>query len=71
MISGPAKIDLTVERLNRGYSPRTLGREIGLSPTTIERAERGEPITPAVAFKLANFLGLKVSEVWDLEKAAA
>lgn len=66
MVEGPAKISLRIERLNKGLSIRALSREIPMNMATIRAAEAGRPLTPASAFKLAEFFGRKVSDVWDL-----
>lgn len=66
MVEGPAKIDLRVERLNKGLSIRALSRAIPMNMATIRAAEAGRPLTPQSAFRLATFFGHLVSDVWDL-----
>jgi Helix-turn-helix len=66
-VRGPTKINLTVERINRGLSIRGLSLATGVHQATIKRAEEtGEPITPRTAFKLASFYGYNVSNIWDV-----
>lgn len=65
------RINLTEERLNRGFSVVQMAEETGVSAATIQRAEDGKSIHPGSAFKIASFLGYKVTEVWPLEEAAA
>jgi hypothetical protein len=66
-VRGPTKINLTVERINRGLSIRGLSLATGVHQATIKRAEQtGEPITPRTAFKIASFYGYNVSDIWDV-----
>jgi transcriptional regulator with XRE-family HTH domain len=64
-------INLTAERLNRGLTLREAAREIGIPPATLQRAESGDGIRPGSAFKVANFYGYRVTDIWPVEKAAA
>lgn len=64
-------VNLTAERLNRGYSIRRLGKEIGVPEQSIRRVERGERVSPENAYKIAAFYGYKVTDLWPLEDAAA
>jgi transcriptional regulator with XRE-family HTH domain len=68
MLIGPTRVDLRALRLNRGHSPRSLGRELHLSPQTIERAEAGERVTAGTAHVLATFYELQVTDVWNVEQ---
>lgn len=67
-------IDLRAERLNRGFSVRGLAREIGVPEQSIRRAELGQGVTPANAYKMATFFQLRVTDIWpvqDRERHAA
>jgi DNA-binding XRE family transcriptional regulator len=65
------KVDLRVERIKRGYSLDALSEEIGVPKTTLARVEKGGPRPrPEVAFKIASFFELEVTDIWELEAAA-
>lgn len=70
-LCGPIKVDLRARRLNAGHSLRSLSREIGLNPETIKSAEAGDPVYPRTAFKIAQFHGLEIREVWNLDELEA
>lgn len=59
--------DMRHERINRGFSIRALGRELGIPEQTIRRAEEGHAPSIANAHKLASFYGLKVTDLWSIE----
>lgn len=67
LITGPAKIDLRLERMNRGHSFRSLARACDVDKVAVKRAEEGLPISVTSAYAIATYLGLKVSEVWNLD----
>lgn len=64
-------VDLRELRINRGLSVTDAAREIGISRRTLGEVERG-PRRPhaSTAFKIANFYGYKVTEIWPLEPQA-
>lgn len=64
-------VNLKAERINRGLSVKALAEILGVSRDTIERAERGESLHPSNAFKVADFYGFKVTDVWPLDDAEA
>jgi transcriptional regulator with XRE-family HTH domain len=64
-------VNLEAERLNRGLSLREAAEEIGVPEATLRRAESGEGLRPSNAFKIANFYGYKVTDLWPVEGAAA
>lgn len=55
--------DASVERLNRGLSVRGLARECHVPEQAVRRLEAGERITPANAKKIADFFGVKVTDL--------
>lgn len=65
-------IDLRAERLNRGLSVSAAASQIGVSPTTLARAEDGAfTPRPANALKIAAFYGHRVTDVWPVREEAA
>jgi DNA-binding XRE family transcriptional regulator len=58
--------NLQALRLNRGLSPNDLARETGISAPTIRLAEKGHTPSPRVAFALADFFGLHVTDIWPI-----
>lgn len=64
-------IDLKAERLNRGLSLNALSAEVGLPKSTLARIEGGIPPRPETAKKIADFYGVKVTDIWPTEKEAA
>ena len=64
-------VDLGRERLNRGLSMSGMAREVGISRGTLERAENGEPIHPAKALKIAEYLGVEVTDIVAVDGEAA
>lgn len=66
------EISLKAERLNRGLTLNDAAEEMGVDRQALLRAENGGPRpTPSNAFKIADFYGFKVTEVWPLEGVAA
>jgi transcriptional regulator with XRE-family HTH domain len=66
-------INLTAERLNRGLSLTAAAEAMDVPLNVLSRAEseEGKP-HPSNAFKIADFYGYKVTEIWPLpEKASA
>jgi ribosome-binding protein aMBF1 (putative translation factor) len=63
-------VDLERERINRGHSIRSLARELELSEQIIRRLESGETVRPANAKKVADFFGVKVTDLMPLDGRA-
>ncbi len=67
-------IDLKAERVNRGLTLRSAALEMGVEPSTLQRAEAGVSVPRAqAAFRIADFYGHRVTDVWpitDQERAA-
>lgn len=59
--------DVRAGYLNAGYSRRSFGRLIGVPEQTIRRLEGGEPISPRYAKRIADFFGVKVTDLMPLE----
>lgn len=51
-------------RMDAGYTPESLGREIKVSGRTIRRIEEGARPTVRVMFALAIKFDFPVSELW-------
>lgn len=65
---------LEERRLNAGLSHEELAKEIGVSHPTLRRVEQtGNRPIPKVAKKIADYYGVKVTDLWpvDERKAAA
>lgn len=59
--------EMRANRLNRGFSIRGLARELEMPEQTVRAAERGEPPSVPNAHKLAEFHGVKVTDIWPIE----
>jgi transcriptional regulator with XRE-family HTH domain len=53
-------------RLSQALSMRDLSRRSGVSPATMVRAERGEPVYPTTVRRLAKALGVTPAELAEL-----
>jgi predicted transcriptional regulator len=58
--------DLTTARLNSGHSIRGLATHLGIGEQAIRRLEAGEPVHPATAKKVADFFGVRVTDLMPL-----
>lgn len=63
--------DLPEARLNAGYSVRGLAAEIGVAENAVRRLEAGESVHPATAKKVADYFGIKVTDLMPLHREAA
>lgn len=57
-------------RVNAGYSIRGLARELAVHEQTVRRLERGERVTPGHAKKVADFFGVRVTDLEPMREAA-
>jgi transcriptional regulator with XRE-family HTH domain len=64
-------VDLRAERVNRGLSVKDAAALIGVSAMTLRRAEDGTVPWARNAFKIAEFYGYQVTDVWPVEAEAA
>ncbi len=55
------KVKRSRERL--GYTLHLMSEEAGMAPHTIIRAEKGRPITPTSARRIAAVLGVTVADL--------
>lgn len=62
--------DLATAYLNAGYSRRGFAREVGVAEHTVRRLEDGEGVHPANAKKVADFFGVKVTDLIATKEAA-
>ena len=61
-------IDIREQRINLGLSVADAAEQMGVTPQTLDRAERGEHRPqPRHAFRIAKFYGYKVTDLWPLE----
>lgn len=64
--------DLHAERVNRGLSLRRAGSQMGIAPNTLKQAENGSTtVHPGTAKKIADFYGVKVTDIWPLVETRA
>ena len=64
------RVSLKAERLNRGLSIKQAPEKMGVAAPTLGRAEDGEGIHPNNALKIADFYGLKVTDIWPVKDKA-
>lgn len=65
------RFDLREARRNRGKSLAQAAPEIGVSETTLFRAERGTVPRPSNALRIALYYGKLPAEIWPVEREAA
>lgn len=59
-------INLAEQRLNAGYSIKSLAAELGIHEHAIRRLEAGGSIHPANAKKIADKFGCKVTDLMPI-----
>lgn len=65
-------MNLTAERLNRGLSVPAFARDAGVPEHVVRYAEKGNMPSPPNALKIADYLGVRVTDLWPVpEKDAA
>lgn len=57
--------------LNQGFSRRAFAREVRVPEQSIRRLENGLGITPAYAKRVADYFGIKVTDLLPLDTGAA
>jgi DNA-binding XRE family transcriptional regulator len=64
------KLNLFVERVNRGKTIREMAGEIGVPDHVYRRVEKtGQMPAEANAYTIAQYFGMSVAELWELEAA--
>lgn len=65
------KLDLRIERLNRGKSVVEMAEAIGVPDHVYRRVEKtGAMPNEANALKIASYFGLSVAAMWQLEPSS-
>jgi len=59
-------MNLKAERLNRGLRVPEAAEKIGVAPHVLRTAEQGTLPRPAAAKLIADFYGVKVSDIWPI-----
>lgn len=59
-----ARPNIKALRLNKGLSVAQTAALMGISIPTLYRAERGGTLYPVTAKCIADFYGLKVTDIW-------
>lgn len=57
------QFSLSTARVNRGHTARSLAAEVGIDARTLLRLERGEAVHPAKAKKVADYFGVRVTDL--------
>lgn len=64
------KLDLRIDRLNRGKDIRAMAAEIGVPDHVYRRVEKtGQMPSEENAKTIADFYGMTVADLWQLEAA--
>ena len=63
-------MNILAERLNRGLTITEVAEACDVARATLVKAEEGERPFPAQAKRIADFYGVKVTDIWPLEMAA-
>lgn len=67
----PERFNLRAERMNRGMSVNDLAAATGIDRKAITRLEGGGGCYPATAKPIADYFGVKVTDLMPLEDVAA
>ncbi len=60
-------LPIRAQRLNRGLSIAAASELAGVTPRQWQSAETGSVPQPRNAFKIAGFLGYRVTDLWPVE----
>lgn len=60
-------MNLRGERLNKGLTSREAARAIGVTQAILLRAEDGLGVRPRHAKQIADFYGVKVTDIWPVD----
>lgn len=63
--------DLVTARLNAGLTQRALAKQAGVGLATVQRLEGRLGARPANAKKLADYFGVKVTDLMPTDRQAA
>lgn len=63
--------DLERARINKGHSIKGLARQVQVHEQTIRRIENGLPVRPESAKPVADYFGVKVTDLIPIEGDAA
>lgn len=61
-------INLTKERLNRGYELPEAALQIGVTYDVLRRAEQGTRPRAPQAKAIADFYGVNVTDIWPIDQ---
>lgn len=64
-------MNLEAERLNMGLSPEEIAEKMGVHSRTLRRAEQGHRPHPRHMKKIADFYGVKVTDIWPVDDPVA
>lgn len=59
-------MNIIAERLNRGLSRNEAARQMGIAQKTLVAAEDGRSISPSSAKAIADFYGVRVTDLWPV-----
>ena len=62
---------MAAKRLNKGYSIRGLARKLEVHEQSVRRFEQRIPIRPETAKTLADFYGVRVTDIYPVQKDVA
>jgi len=66
-----SEINLKADRLNRGLSAAAAAKEMGIQKNVLLNAESGTSVPrPESAFKIADFYGYSVTQIWPVKVRA-
>lgn len=60
--------DITRRRLNRGLSLSALAKKLEMAPNTLKAIEGGSVPRPDKAKQIADFMEVKVTDLWPIEQ---
>jgi transcriptional regulator with XRE-family HTH domain len=60
-------MNLRAERIDRGLSLAEAGELMGVDRRTLNKAEEGVMPQPAKAKRIADFFGVRVTDIWPVE----
>lgn len=63
-------VNIVALRLNKGLSRRQAAKEIGIARATLAAVEEGQMVHPGKAKLIADFYGVKVTDIVKVEAVA-
>lgn len=60
----PAPFAIRRARIKRGLTIKAMAAEIGVTASLLSRVERGQHVRPANMLRIADYFGVRASDIW-------